>query len=212
MIKIIGLCVGLTFVIFAPLAKAASPAIVDRPIAWTEYRERLAEEYALKHYGSRQTEIVPQAVVIHWTASDNGESVYNWFNREAANDGTLQVSSQFMVERDGTIYRFTPETKMNRHIIGYNHCAVGIENVGGATGKEDLTDAQLAADTELIRYLKRKYPSIRYVFGHYRQTAARASGLYRELVPGYASQKIDPGEKFMQALHETLKDDGLIFF
>ena len=74
-----------------------------------------------------------------------------------------------MVERDGTIFRFTPETKMNRHIIGYNWCAIGIENVGGVNGQEDLTSAQLTANVELIRYLHEKYPSIRYVFGHYEQ-------------------------------------------
>ena len=45
----------------------------------------------------------------------------------------------------------------NRHIIGYNWCAIGIENVGGVNGVEDLTDAQLEANVELIKYLHKKY-------------------------------------------------------
>ena len=64
----------------------------------------------------------------------------------------------------------------------------------------------------MIEYLQKKYPDIRYVFGHYQQDAARASGLYVEKVAGYYSIKIDPGPKFMRALHKRLQESGLIFF
>jgi N-acetylmuramoyl-L-alanine amidase len=84
------------------------------------------------------------------------------------------LASQFMVDRDGTIYRLMPETALARHIIGYNWCAIGIENVGGANNKkEDLTPAQLKANIKLIRYLHAKYPTIQYVFGHYQQVTAQ---------------------------------------
>ena len=189
--------------------------IVDRPISWSPRREELAREYALTHYGSGQTEIVPQAVVVHWTASGDGDAVYRYFNKEAMEEEgkeTLQVSSQFLVDRDGTIFRLTPETRLHRHAIGYNWCAIGIENVGGEGGREDLTAEQLAANVRLIRYLHGKYPSIRYVFGHYQQDVARESGLYRELIPDYYAGKTDPGPIFMGRLSGELKEDGLIFF
>ena len=187
-------------------------SIIDKPIAWSENRERLIEEYAQLHYGKSETRIIPQAVVVHWTVSETWQQAYNWFYNEEMADGTLNVASQFIVDRDGTIYRLSEETALNRHIIGYNWCAIGIENVGGIDGREDLTDAQLAANVELIKYLHEKYPTIKYVFGHYQQNAARISGLYIENVAGYYSIKSDPGAKFMRGLHTALSDENLIFF
>ena len=105
-----------------------------------------------------------------------------------------------------------PENKFARHAIGYNHCAIGIENVGGYDGREDLTAEQLAANVRLIKYLHEKYPTIKYVFGHYQQDAARASGLHIELVEGYYAKKPDPGPIFMRGLRAELEKDGLTFY
>ena len=149
---------------------------------------------------------------MHWTESTDADGVHRFFYKEARKDGTLNVCSQFLVDRDGTIFRLTPETMLDRHAIGYNWCAIGIENVGGVKSREDLTPAQLQANVMLIRYLQEKYPTIRYVWGHYQQTVAKASGLYRELVSGYVHGKADPGPKFMKGLQKRLKDTGLLFF
>jgi len=188
------------------------PLIVDRPVRITETRERLAREYSLLHYGKEMTEIVPRAVIVHWTESESGEGVYRYFYRERMKDGTLNVCSQFLVDRDGTIFRLTPETMLDRHAIGYNWCAIGIENVGGKGGREDLTEAQLQANVALIRYLHEKYPEIKYMWGHYQQTKAKQSGLFKEKVAGYFHEKADPGPKFMTALQKRLEDTGLLFF
>lgn len=193
-------------------AFAEEAPFVDNFILWTEHRNALIDEYTLKHYGKICREIVPKAVVVHWTAGGTLESNQNYFYAEERNDGTLNVASQFLVGRDGTIWRLMPETNFARHIIGYNHCAIGIENVGGYDGQEDLTAAQLASNVRLIKYLHAKYPTIQYVFGHYQQDAARASGLYIELVAGYRSEKIDPGARFMSGLRSELEGDGLTFF
>ena len=181
---------------------------------WTDKRDELIDEYTLKHYGKICREIIPQAVVVHWTAFGTLESVWRYFYAEEMPDdeGRLNVASQFIVDRDGTIWRLMPETKFARHIIGYNHCAIGIENVGGYDGREDLTEAQLAANVRLIKYLHEKYPTIKYVFGHYQQDEARTSGLFIENVPDYYAIKTDPGPKFMRGLREQLESDGLIFF
>jgi N-acetyl-anhydromuramyl-L-alanine amidase AmpD len=193
-------------------ALAGELQIIDKPIVWSEQREQLIREYAMTHYGLDQVYITPQAVVVHWTASGTWESAYNHFYNESRGDGTLNVASHFLVSKEGQIFRLTPETALNRHIIGYNWCAIGIENVGGVGGAEDLTDAQLEANIDLILYLQEKYPTIHYVFGHYQQDAARESGLYIENVTGYRSEKIDPGHSFMKALHERLQDRGLVFY
>ncbi|MBQ7453535.1 MAG: N-acetylmuramoyl-L-alanine amidase [Selenomonadaceae bacterium] len=194
------------------VASAEEPPFLDNFIPWSDYRDQLGDEYTLKHYGKIYREIVPQAVVVHWTAMGTLESNRNFFYNADRGDGTLNVASQFVVGRDGTVWRLMPETKFARHIIGYNHCAIGIENVGGYNHQEDLTDAQLAANVRLIKYLHAKYPTIKYVFGHYQQNVARASGLYIELVAGYHSVKDDPGPKFMRGLREQLEGDGLILY
>ena len=195
-----------------PLRTVAAPVIIDLPVRLTEYRKQLTREYAFRHYGEEFTEIVPQAVIVHWTESPEADGVYDYFYKEVRKDGTLNVCSQFLVDRDGTIFRLTPETMLDRHAIGYNWCAIGIENVGGVDRKEDLTPSQLQANVLLIRYLREKYPTVRYVWGHYQQKSAEKSGLYKESVSGYYHAKVDPGPKFMKALQKNLKDTGLLFF
>ena len=194
------------------LRTVTAPVIIDRPVRLTEYRKQLTREYAFLHYGEEFTEIVPQAVIVHWTESPETDGVYDYFYKEVRKDGTLNVCSQFLVDRGGTIFRLTPETMLDRHAIGYNWCAIGIENVGGTDRKEDLTPAQLQANVLLIRYLREKYPTVRYVWGHYQQTLAKSSGLFKENVEGYFHGKVDPGPKFMKALRKQLKDTELLFF
>ena len=199
--------------LIANLALAA-PDIYDLPVS-QEGRAALIRDYTMKHYGEDIQTITPRAVVVHWTAQDTWKSTYHWFYNANfyQQPNELNVCSQFLVDRDGTIFRLCPETQLAKHTIGYNHAAIGIENVGGLDNKvEDLTPEQLKANVELIRYLKAKYPTIDYVFGHYQQDAARASGLYREQVEGYYSIKVDPGKKFMTALQKELSDDGFVFY
>ena len=190
----------------------AAPNIVEMPLPFSDYRDELTRQYTMNHYGFSTTTIDPRAVVVHWTAGNTWESAYNIFYDDLLWDGEVNVSSQFIVDRDGTIYRLMPETKLARHAIGYNWCSIGIENVGGVNGVEDLTAEQLQANIELIRYLHEKYSTIEYVFGHYQQIQARESGLYIELVPDYFAGKPDPGPIFMQALQDELSADGLKFF
>lgn len=198
--------------VFLSNLACAAPEIIDKPILWTANRERLIREYTMAHYGFSKTTIEPQAVVVHWTAVGTFDSTYKYFYAETMDDGTLNVASHFLIDRDGKIYRLTSETALNRHAIGYNWCAIGIENVGGVNGAEDLTVAQLQANVELIKYLHEKYSAIQYVFGHYQQNAAKASGLFIELVPDYYAEKIDPGKLFMKFLRDELKGAGLKFF
>lgn len=208
---LVAICAAM-ILLTSSFVSAEEPPFLDNFIPWSDYRDQLGDEYTLKHYGKVYREIVPQAVVVHWTAMGTLESNWNFFYGAERDDGTLNVASQFIVGRDGTVWRIMPETKFARHVIGYNHCAIGIENVGGYDHQEDLTDAQLAANVRLIKYLHAKYPTIKYVFGHYQQNVARASGLYIELVEGYYSIKDDPGPKFMRGLRNQLEGDGLIFY
>tara|TARA_X000001036_G_scaffold344256_1_gene323890 strand:+ start:675 stop:1304 length:630 start_codon:yes stop_codon:yes gene_type:complete len=188
------------------------PKIIDRPISFDEQRVELTLEYLASHYGLVQNRptISPQMVVVHWTVISTMEATFNTFNpstlpnarADIQSAGALNVSSQFLVDIDGTIYRLMPETTMARHVIGLNHCAIGIENVGpGADGK--LTSAQLEANVILINYLQKKYP-IKFVIGHYEYQDFVGHPLWLEKDEGYRTEKVDPGIEFMEALRKQI--------
>lgn len=79
-------------------------------------------------------------------------------------------------------------------------------------GKEDLTQAQLKANTELLRYLKKKYPTIKYLLGHYQQDWGKETGIWKENITNYYTVKPDPGPVFMKGLINNLKDLELTTF
>ena len=117
----------------------------------------------------------------------------------------LNVSSQFMVARDGTIYRLMPENWLARHVIGVNYSCIGIENVGGKDNKvDDLTPAQRQANIDLVFYLKAKYPSIEYLVGHHEYKEMESTSLWLEKDKGYRTVKSDPGEKFMTDIRNAV--------
>lgn len=189
--------------------------IIDKPITWDSEREALSLRYLKDRHGLDQTEatINPQMVVVHWTAIDNIEVTFDVFDSptiggrpDLTGASNLNVSSQFLIDRDGTIFRLLPDQTFARHTIGLNYMAIGIENVGGAGAP--LTKAQLKANEDLIRYLKRKYP-IEYVIGHHEYQNFQTSPLWKEEDPDYRTVKTDPGDKFMEKLRKNLSDLGL---
>lgn len=184
-------------------------SIVDRPIPFSEQRQAMTRAYIAERYGieTRDITIVPRMIVLHWTAIDGLEASYRAFAPEAlagrpdlTGAGDVNVSIQFLVDMDGTVYRLMPETWMARHVIGLNYHAIGIENVGGADGVDNLTDAQIEANIRLVRYLARKYPTIEYLIGHHEYQLFDGHPLWRELDSSYRTVKIDPGDRFMNAV------------
>ena len=119
----------------------------------------------------------------------------------------VNVSAQFLVDRDGTIYRLQPETRMARHCIGLNHIAIGVENVGDGD-RVPLTDAQVAANAALIRDLAARFP-ITHVIGHSASHAMRAHPYFVERVRGYRNSKPDPGAGFLRDVRARIADLAL---
>jgi len=130
--------------------------------------------------------------------------------KDIAKASLLNVSSQFLVKRDGTIYRLMPENWMARHVIGLNYSSIGIENVGGKGNKvDDLTPAQVRSNIALVEYLKAKYPSIEYLIGHHEYRQMEHTSLWLEKDKGYRTVKSDPGDAFVQKVYNKTKDLGL---
>lgn len=196
---------------------AADPKIIDKPIQFDQERIRLTQEYMRKHYGIAQNDITikPQAIVLHYTAINSFASTWNYFNHtriEAERaalqqESELNVSAQFLVDRDGAIYRLMPENWMARHCIGLNHVSIGIENVGDDKDFP-LTDAQVDADAALVRFLTARFPIV-YLLGHQEYRRMEKTPLFYEAVPGYRTGKSDPGEEFMRRVRARVADLNL---
>ena len=188
--------------------------IEERPIVFDELRDRLTLEYMAERYGliQEKPQIDPKVIVLHWTVFPTFEEAFEAFKSPTLSDyrpdiegiSGLNVSSHFMVDRDGTIYRLMPETTMARHVIGLNHCAIGIENVGG-TDKNPLTEAQLESNIWLVQYLVDKY-DIEYLIGHYEYTNFEDHEYWLEKDASYRTEKDDPGIDFMRKVRLATSD------
>lgn len=195
----------------------AQPKIIQKPITWDTTREELSLDYMNSHYGieKKHASISPKMIVVHWTEIPTMEATYDTFypsllpsSREGIKSaGSLNVSSQYLVDRDGSVYQLLPDTTFARHVIGLNHCAIGIENV--ADGKKyPLTEAQFQANLELIKYLANKY-DIEYLIGHDQYKQFIGHELWLEKDPNYLTDKNDVGEEFIQRLFSQLHIDEL---
>lgn len=191
--------------------------VIVRPITFDQEREQLTREYLSDRYGIEQdtSTIDPKMIVLHWTEITTLEKSFEAFKDSKlpnfrANIGGasgLNVSSQFLVDQDGTIYQLMPETTMARHVIGLNHTAIGIENVGG-TPETPLTDKQIQSNIWLVKELTKKY-GIEYLIGHYEYTDFEGHELWLEKDDNYRTEKVDPGIDFMTAVRNGVSDLNL---
>lgn len=187
--------------------------VIDKPISYSQERINLSLDYLKDHHGLVQTSptIIPKMIVLHYTAAGTVESNFRYFNNthlESARNtlkkqSTLNVSSQYIIDRDGTIYQLMDPNKFARHTIGLNYCAIGIENIGSK--KQPLTDLQVSANAQLIRYLKDKY-NIEYLIGHSEYGNFRNSKIWKETNPRYFTGKEDPGTDFMKKVRLQVAD------
>ena len=214
----------LTLSIFSILAYANETSeikIIDKPINFGQERIDLTKEYIKKHYGFEvdNSEIEPKIIVLHWTADMSFEKSFKRLKpqrlfsdrKDIAKASALNVSAQFLIKRDGTIYRLMPENWMARHVIGLNYSSIGVENVGGSGNKkDDLTPAQLKSNIALVRYLKEKYPTITNMIGHHEYREMEGSKFWLELDKGYRTKKSDPGDAFMTKVRDAVKDLKLL--
>ena len=196
------------------LATVLDPQAIQSPIFDAE-RLQLTAEYSQRHYGVANAVLSkPQMIVVHFTTIPTREKSLDFFRpprldhqirRDIAGGGDVNVSAHYLVDRDGTLYQLAAEDILCRHIIGFNHSAIGIENI--AVDADDLTQAQLEANAALISRIVQRQPSIRYLLGHheYRDRSLPHYQLYREVDPTYRfTDKVDPGSVFMDQLRTLL--------
>ncbi len=197
---------------FSP-AQNSDLKVINKPINYSPERISLSLEYLKEHHGLTQKSpiIIPKMIVLHYTAGGTVESNFKYFNKthleNARNtlkkQSTLNVSSQYIVDRDGTIYQLMEPNMFARHTIGLNYCAIGVENIGSK--KQPLTEKQVAANAQLVRYLTQKY-KIEYLIGHSEYGVFRNSKLWKESDSKYFTGKEDPGKDFMSKVRLQVAD------
>jgi N-acetylmuramoyl-L-alanine amidase len=189
--------------------------IKDSPIDFGKLRIELTKSYIKEHYAlnPKDIRIIPKIIVIHYTGIDDFEKSLERFTpalllrdqSDISGAGVVNVSTHFLVARDGTIHQLMPLEYMARHIIGLNYSSVGIENVGGEKQKQNLTVEQLISNIQLINYLKKEFDTIIYVAGHSEYRCFEGTSLWLENNKKYRTKKNDPGEIFMQDIRANLK-------
>jgi beta-N-acetylhexosaminidase len=210
----------LSLATFFVLASADELKIIDKPIDFGIERIEMTKDYIKNHYGFdvEHIEIEPRIIVLHWTADMSFKKSFERLKpqklfsdrKDIVKASALNVSAHFLIKRDGTIYRLMPETWMARHVIGLNYTTIGVENVGGKNNKkDDLTKAQLKSNIALVRYLAKKYPTIKTMIGHHEYRKMEDTEHWLEMDDGYRTEKSDPGDAFMSKVRNAVVDLNL---
>lgn len=200
---------------------AAAVVIHDRLLPYDAERVQLTAAYLRAHRTGAVPDddaaavvLEPRVIVLHWTAGATAESAWNTFaparlhgRAELSGAGAVNVSAHYLVDRDGRIERLLPDDRVGRHVIGLNHVAIGIENVGDGA-RWPLTDAQVEANAALVRQLAAQHP-ITHLIGHHEYRGLEGTSLFEERDPHYRTAKPDPGAAFMAAVRARVADLGL---
>jgi N-acetylmuramoyl-L-alanine amidase len=147
------------------------PRIVWKPIPYGSKRKAEMADYSERHYGEHNYRLIdPQVIVEHYTANESFSATYNTFasdNPDPELHELPNVCSQFVVDKDGTIYQLVKLGLMCRHTVGLNYTAIGIEHVGNSDSEILHNHRQLSASLKLTRWLRcTKGIFVKDVIGH----------------------------------------------
>lgn len=145
-----------------------------------------------------------ELVVIHCTELPDLATAREYGERIVHESGTGN-SGHYYIDRDGSIYRYVPGTRVAHHVRGHNPASIGIElvNLGrypdwwhsaNQTMTEPYPPAQIEALRALLARLRTEFPRLRDIAGHEDLDLARlpASDDPAREVP----RKLDPGPMF----------------
>jgi N-acetyl-anhydromuramyl-L-alanine amidase AmpD len=193
---------------------------VDTVNILSDKKLELTEEYVKEHYGLDNYKLeTPLIVVVHYTAIDDLDATLNLFKKDNIAESrdyikdfsSLNVGIHYVVAKDGRVFSLMPDSIIARHLIGFNHVSLGIENI--ALDSAALTPQQIESDAKLIEFLVAKYPTIKYMIGHheYNDSTLAHYKYFLSLNPKYKPYgKIDPGDIYMTKLRKRLAADGVV--
>lgn len=110
-------------------------------------------------------------IIVHCSATPDGkdytvEDIDRWHRQR----GFAEIGYHYVIYRDGSIHAGRAEEKIGAHCIGHNRKSIGICYIGGVdkdgkTPKDTRTPEQRKALFQLLKMLKKKYPSAS-IHGH----------------------------------------------
>ena len=100
-------------------------------------------------------------IVLHHRAGDGD---VNSIHSQHLGQGYAGIGYHFYVRKDGSVYRGRPVNTIGAHCLNYNRVSVGVCFEGNFEN-EQMSEVQLNAGIELVRYLKGLYPNASIV-GH----------------------------------------------
>lgn len=161
------------------------PDMKKDPIPYGDERKRQMAAYSDRHYGDRtwRLERIDQ-IVIHYTATSTYGPVWNTFASNSPNNGESPgVCTQFVVDKDGTIYSLVDQNVRCRHAIGLNHRSIGLEMVqeSGSSPEQAILNrrSQRRAAQRLVAWLCQRHEvRVTDVIGH---AMANDSRFFRDL-------------------------------
>ncbi|MGB3837742.1 MAG: N-acetylmuramoyl-L-alanine amidase [Rhodanobacter sp.] len=145
-----------------------------------------------------------ELVVIHCTELPDLAMAREYGERVLHPSGTGN-SGHYYIDRDGTICRYVPGTRIAHHVRGHNANSIGIELVNAGrypdwfdsrcqTMTEPYPAAQIDALLALLTQLRAAFPNLRRIAGH--------EDLDTDLIPAsddpaqQIRRKLDPGVRF----------------
>jgi N-acetylmuramoyl-L-alanine amidase len=178
------------------------PTIHDQPLP---YIDQLPE---------RPADAV-ERVVIHCTELPDMATAREYGERALHDNGTGN-SGHYYIDRDGTIHRYVPGTRVANHVRGHNPSSIGIElvNLGRYphwwdSRHQQMTEpypaAQISALQALLARLQQDFPNLRQIAGHEELDTAMMPASDDPAVEIH--RKLDPGPMFPWA--EVLEGSGL---
>jgi N-acetylmuramoyl-L-alanine amidase/YARHG domain len=195
--------------------------INDKPIEFEGLRTKLTQEYVKTHYGIaiKDIDFLPGALtmlIVHRSKTDDLPSFYESVRKsilpgtqefEDDENADVNMSTHYVVDKDGTIYSLMKDFQIARHSIGLDRHAIGITVIG--TAKDEPSEKQVVATAMLVRYLKSKYGSIAWLIGDQDMTRFQGDPLWEEKLPFSADPARDPSAPFMIKLRAFVNDLAL---
>jgi N-acetylmuramoyl-L-alanine amidase len=171
----------------------------------SDERRKLTAEYSAMHYGLETWKLdEPRMIVLHGTATSTLSSTVRIFQPltlggsrpELAGAGAVNVSTHFVVGRDGAVCQLLPLDMQGRHAKGVNWTSFGVEMVS----KPDLliTESEAEATAWLIDRLVGEFgDTLAHVVAHRDMWKLNDTDFVRTGVdPNYKDRSVDKSDPY----------------
>lgn len=152
---------------------------------------------------------INEIILHHADAKEcSADDIHSWHIQR----GWSGFGYHFFVRKDGKIYRGRPENTVGAHASGHNLNTIGV-CFEGDFENEYMTDIQIKAGQELVKYLKDKY-NISIVKGHRDYMATDCPGKnfpFDEIVNGKIKENIKNDKNLILEFQLAAQKDGFEF-